>query len=212
MAELHELLSEKMKYTGEFGINIDDKIIHIYGELEDHIGAILRIKYDLIKQFWAATKPEEKITEITVDISSFGGSIYAINACLDFFYELSLQGVKVNTRAHGVCMSAATVILAGGTGERIALPNCRFMLHDVQIDGIGGTANQVAHSAKTITDEQMELFAKYAQFSRKGLEPYSEKELIKEAKKWHKKYTKDNFDHYMNAKDILEMKLIDRVL
>lgn len=212
MAELHEILSEKLKYTSEYGINIDDRIIHVYGELEDHIGAILRIKYDLIKQFWATFKPEEKYTDITIDISSFGGSIYAINACLDFFYELDLNGIKVNTRAHGVCMSAATVILAGGTGERTALPHCRFMLHDVQTDGIGGTANQIANTAKTLTEEQMELFSKYALFSRKGEEPYSEKELIKEAKKWHKKYTKDSFDHYMYAKDILEMKLIDRVL
>lgn len=212
MTDLKELLTEKMKYIGEFGISIDDRIIHVYDELDENIGSILRIKYELIKEYWKTAKPDESFNDITLDICSGGGSIYAINACLDFFYELGLSGVKVNTRAHGYCMSAATVVLAGGTGERVSLPNCKFMLHDVQIDGIGGTANQVKHNAQIISDEQMELFSLYAKFSRRGEEELSEKDLAKEAKKWQKKFTKDSFDHYITAKSVLEMKLIDKIL
>jgi ATP-dependent protease ClpP protease subunit len=206
-----ELLSSKMKFIADYAINFDEKTIHVFGELNEDIGASLRVKYDLLSQWW--TNVEQKpITEITLDISSYGGSIYAIFAALDFYHELKTKGVLVNTRAHGLCMSAATVLLCAGTGERTALPRCKFMLHDVQIDGIAGTANQVAHTAKTITDEQMELFAMYAEFSRRGEEPLSEKDLFKEAKKWHKRFTKDGYDHYISSQEALELKLIDKIL
>ena len=206
-----ELLSMKAKFISEYAINFETKTIHIFSELTDELGTSLRIKYDLLKQ-WADVIEESPITEITLDISSPGGSIYAIYAALDFIFELKSQNILVNTRAHGICMSAATVLLSGGTGTRIALPRCRFMLHDVQIEGIGGTANQVAHSAKTITEEQMEIFTMYAEFSRKGEESFNEKDLVKEAKKWHKRFTKDGFDHYITAKQMLELKLIDSIL
>ncbi|MEO6305626.1 MAG: ATP-dependent Clp protease proteolytic subunit [Bacteroidia bacterium] len=205
-----ELLASKMKYISEFALNFETNTIHVFGELNEELGTSLRVKFDLLKQ-WADIGGEE-IKEITLDISSPGGSIYAIYAALDFFYELKTQGILVNTRAHGICMSAATVLLSGGTGNRIALPRCKFMLHDVQIEGIGGTANQVAHSAKTLTEDQMGIFTMYAEFSRKGQEPFGEKDLIKEAKKLHKRFTKDGFDHYITPEQMLELNLIDSVI
>lgn len=210
-AEGQKMLAEKMKYTSEYAINFDDRIIQLYGDLTDEIGPILRVKYELLKQ-WVKNVEEVELTEITLDISSFGGDIYSIFSAFDFFHELKLNGVLVNTRAHGICMSAATVLLAGATGRRYALPYCRFMLHDVQVEGIGGTANQVQHTAKTISNEQMELFSFYAKFARKGQEDWTEKELKVEAKKWHKKYTKDGVDNYLTAKEVLELKLIDEIL
>jgi ATP-dependent protease ClpP protease subunit len=212
MTDGQELILEKMKLGSEFAVNFDDRTIHIFGELDDNIGASLRVRYDLLKQ-WVENVEGKVLSEITLDISSFGGSIYAINAALDFYHELGLKNVLVNTRAHGICMSAATLLLSGGTGKREALPRCRFMLHDVQIGGIEGTANQIAHTAKTITDEQMELFSLYAQFARRGKEPFEdEKGLKAEAKKWHKRFTKDGFDHYISAIEALELNLIDNVL
>lgn len=206
-----EFLTDKMRYVSEYAINFDERIIYVFGELNEDIGTNLRVKYDLLKNWWEHVI-KESFTDITLDISSCGGSIYSINAALDFYYELELKGIKVNTRAQGICMSAATVLLTAGTGERTAFPRCRFMFHDLQIEGVGGTANQVQHTAKTITEEQMELFALYAQYSRKGQEPLSEKELVKEAKKWHKKFTKDGFDHYITAKEAKELNLIDRII
>lgn len=202
---------EKLKYSGEYGINFDKRIIYLFGELNAEIGTILRIRYDLIKLWWTDIK-NETFSDITLDISSYGGSLYAINGALDFFYELSKEQVLVHTRAQGVCMSAATVILAGGTGTRASYPRTKFMLHDIQIEGIEGTANQVQHTVKTISEEQLELFAFYAQFARRGKEQLEGKELIKEAKKWHKKFTKDSFDHYVTPEEIFKLNLIDKIL
>jgi ATP-dependent protease ClpP protease subunit len=201
-----------MKYTVEHGIDFDNRTLYIFGELSDELGTILRLRYTLLSNWW---KDIMKTTfdDITIDISSYGGSIYAINGALDFYHELdNYLGVKVNTKAQGICMSAATVLLAGGTGERVALPKTRLMLHDLQIEGVGGTGNQVLSQARAISDDQQEIFGFYAQFSRRGLPPLTEKELVKETKKWMKRFTKDSNDHYISAKEALELKLIDRVI
>ena len=206
-----ELLSLKMKFTADYAIDFDNRIISVYGELTEDIGTLLRMKYILIKEWWR-TVEEKEFTDITLEISSYGGQIYSITAALDFYHELKLEGVTVNTKAQGICMSAATVLLAGGTGTRVATPRCKFMFHDLQIDGVGGTANQVQNTVKNITSEQFEMFQLYAEFSRRGLEKLSEKDLKTEAKKWMKKFTKDSFDHYISSEVALELNLIDSII
>ena len=206
-----ELLAEKLKYISEYAINFDKRIIYVFGELNEEVGTNLRIKYDILKQWWNRIEKKE-FSDITLDIASYGGQIYSITAALDFYYELGLEGVKVNTKAQGICMSAATVLLSGGTGERIATPRCKFMLHDMQIDGVGGTAMQVQNTVKNIGNEQMEMFTLYAEFARKGQEPLGEKELKAEGKKWMKRFTKDSFDHYLTSTEDLKLNLIDKIL
>jgi ATP-dependent protease ClpP protease subunit len=210
-SEKHKFFEEKLKYSTEYAINIDERIIYLFAEFEANLGTILRVRYDLIKLWWDEVK-DKKFDDITIDISSYGGTIDSINGAFDFFHELSSKGIKVNTRAQGVCMSAATVLLAGGTGVRSSFPFCSFMLHDLQCEGIEGTANQVKHSVKTISDEQLTFFSYYAKFARRGKDPLTEKELLQEAKKWHKKYTKDGVDHYITPIKMKELNLIDHIL
>jgi ATP-dependent protease ClpP protease subunit len=212
MSELSkELLTEKLKYISEFAINFDKRIIYVFGELNEDIGTNLRIKYDLLKQWWDRIEQKE-FTDITLDIASYGGQIYSITAALDFYYELGLEGITVHTKAQGICMSAATVLLSGGTGTRMATPRCKFMLHDMQIDGVGGTASQVQNTVKNITSEQEEMFQLYAEFARKGKEPLTAKELKIEGKKWMKRFTKNSFDHYLTSDEAKELNLIDKII
>lgn len=206
-----ELFTEKLKYISEYALNFDNKSIQVYGDLNEDIGVLLRVKYDLLKQ-WTEQVEKVELKEITLDISSFGGSIYAIFSALDFFHELMLEGVIVNTRAHGLCMSAATVLLAGGTGVRMSLPNCKHLLHDVQIEGVGGTATQVEHTTKQIVSDQLEMFKLYAKFANKGKEEFNEKDLIKEAKRWIKTYTKNSIDSYLSPTQMKDLHLIDVIL
>lgn len=204
--------TDKLKYSIEYGINFDKKIIYILHELTEDIGTNLRLKYDMLKQWWKEIEQKE-FKDITLDIASFGGSIYAITSALDFYDEvLREDGVLVNTKAQTICMSAATILLAGGTGERMATARTKFMLHDIQVDGMGGTAKQMQSQMTNLSAEQIELFSFYAQFSRKGKTQLTSKELEKEAKKWLKKYTKDGVDHYLSAQEVLELNLLDRIL
>jgi hypothetical protein len=57
----------------------------------------------------------------------------------------------------------------------------------------------------------MEIFSMYAEFSKKGQEVSDSKELVKDAKKWHKRFTKDGNDHYISAEEMLSLNLIDKV-
>lgn len=204
-------LDIKLKYNSEYAINIDKKLIYISGELDEEIGTNLRIKYDILTQWYKEIEKEE-IKSITLDISSYGGNIHAITSALDFYDELLREdNILVNTKAQGVCMSAATILLAGGTGTRYATKRTKFMLHDIQVDGMTGSAQQMQLAMSNLKDEQTELFGFYAEFSNKG-KKISEKKLEKESKKWIKKYTKDNSEHYLSSQEMLDLKLIDIIL
>lgn len=199
----------KLKYSTEFGVNLDKRIIYLYGELNEDLGSLLRMRYDLIKTWWDEVE-KKSFPDITIDISSYGGVVSAIYGALDFYDELKDFNVLVNTKAQGCCLSAATVLLASGTGVRMIYPRCRFMLHDIQVSGYEGTANQVQNSVKTLMGEQLEFFSFYVKAAYRDM-PLTKTYLMKEAKKWHKKFAGRAFDHYLTAEQVLELKLVDKI-
>lgn len=206
-----KFFAEKLKYATEYGLNFDTRTIYVFNALTDEIGTNLRIKYDLIKQWWKNVECKE-FSDITIDIASCGGDIYAITSALDFYDELKkYENVLVNTKAQTVCMSAATILLAGGTGERTCTSRTKFMIHDMQISGVDGSAKQFQNIMSNINDEQSELFSYYVLFANKN-KIFTDKELKKETLKWIKKYTKDNSEHYLSSKEMLELNLVDRIL
>ena len=80
---MKESFQEKIKLIGEYSVDPDKRIIYVSGVLTEEIATELRLKYALIKA-WLSDVKNEKFNDSTLDISSFGGSIYAINAALDF--------------------------------------------------------------------------------------------------------------------------------
>lgn len=207
-------LEDKIKFLNEDGIDLENKIIYLWGELEENLGTTLRVKSSVLRLFWEAEK-KQSLTEISLDISSYGGSIYSIYGAIDFYDELKSEGILVNTKAQGICMSAATILLSGGTGVRSATKRCKFMLHDIQTDGgIGGTATQVKEYAKTLDKEQKELFRFYVEFSKNksSKKKMSEKELEDETKKWMTKYATNSVDHYISAQQAKDLRLIDKII
>lgn len=193
----------------EYGIDFESKTIFVMDELDESIGSSLRLKYSAIREYWKENK-EEKLTEINISINSFGGSIYSINTALDFYDEMEKEGISVNTTTNSVCMSAATILLSGGTGVRSCTKRTKFMLHDLQIEGINGTAQQVQTTSRQLEMEQLELFCFYVEFANKGI-VLEDKEKVKIAKKWIKKYCSHSIDHYLCADEMLALKLIDKI-
>lgn len=204
---------DKYKILLEDAIDLDNKIIYLFGDLEEDLGTLLRLKFKVLQCYYEEEKKQE-LDKLTIDISSFGGSIYSLFAALDFYDELLYEHkLKVNTRAQGICMSAATILLFGGTGERVASKRCKLMLHDIQVEGLGGSATQVQKNMETLKKEQEELFEFYAQFAReRGTEELKGIKLKKEANKWMNKIAKNSIDHHISAQQALDFKLIDRVL
>jgi len=202
---------DKYRILTEDFIDLNNKTIFIYGELPEDLGTDLKVKCNAIRQYWEEIK-RQAIKEIKLDIASCGGSIYSVNGTLDFYDELKSEGILINTHAQGICMSAATVILAGGTGIRSASKRCKFMLHDIQVENIGaGTASQIIQMGKDLEQEQDDFFRFYIESVEKktNLRP---DQLKNEIKKWKKKFAGDSIDKYISADEALKLKLIDKII
>lgn len=206
---------DKYHIITEDGIDLNKRIIYLWGELDDDLGSILRTKYTAIKYYWDE-ELKTSFKDFTIHISSCGGSIYSINAALDFYDEVfKNDNVLVNTTTSGICMSAATIILAGGTGKRTASKRTRFMFHDIQSGGVEGTANQVKQFAKDLSQEQQDLFGIYAEiFLRKNGITFTVNDSVykTQVKKFLKKFTSRGVDHYIPVTEVLEYKFIDEII
>lgn len=202
---------EKYKCLIEDVIDLDTRTIYLFGELNENLGTILHVKYAAIKLYWEQ-ELRKPFSDINLNISSGGGSLYSTYAALDFYDLLKKRdNVLVNTESQGICMSAATILAAGGTGVRRASKRCKFMLHDIQIEGGGAsTATQFKSAAKSLEEDQFEFFKMYVQIANKDKE-MSDKELKKETAKWIKNFASSSIEHYLTSEKIKELNLIDEI-
>lgn len=134
--------------------------------------------------------------DISLYINSPGG---AVEEGLFVIYDM-MQLIKapIKTVCIGEAMSAAALILASGTkGKRYALPNSKIMIHQVQVDGVGGTGTDVMNQVKTIKETKKRLTELLA---RHCGQPY------------RKVYSDCEVDKYMTAEEALEYGIIDNIL
>lgn len=96
-----------------------------------------------------AEDPEQ---DINVYINSPGGSGSAMLAMYDTMQFISAD---VATTALGMAASAGAFLLAAGAkGKRSALPNTRILLHQPNIQGLGGQASDVEIHAREILNQK----------------------------------------------------------
>lgn len=82
---------------------------------------------------------------ITLIIDSPGGDVSGLFTILD---TMGILEAKVDTKCVGMAASAASVILATGTGVRSATPNARIMLHQPHGGIQGASAKDLEIAAK----------------------------------------------------------------
>ena len=113
--------NEQMMFKNlEWGINLDRSIMYLSYEIDqDQLYAVMT-RFDNFVRI----NPKQ---DVTLNITSYGGDVYAMLGTIDYFKSLP---VKVNTHCVGVCMSAAAVILACGTGTRSMTENSTVMVHE----------------------------------------------------------------------------------
>lgn len=205
-------LVERIDALNNYGVHLPTATIYIAGEIDANLATALRFKYHMIKDFFREEK--EPLHEINIIMNSCGGDASAIASVLDFYEELEkYDKVKVNVQVEGNCMSAATFILGGATGVRKANKRCRFMVHEIQIEGMGGTHTQTKAFQTELNRMQDECYELYAQFSyrndrREGKDP-SKEDFDARVKMWEKLSTKET---YLGAERALELGLIDEIL
>ena len=163
-----------------------DRIIFLGTGVDDHVANII------IAELLYLDK-EDSHLPIEFYINSPGGSVSAGLAIYDVMHTIS---APVNTTCVGMAASMGAVLLAGGTGERSALPHSRIMIHQVS-SGFQGTAADINIQAK----ETNKLYAQLLAI------------LSKHTNQTVKKLENDcDRDYYMAAEEAKKYGLIDSVI
>ena len=133
------------------------------------------------------------LEDINLNIASYGGDVYAMLGLCDYIKGMN---VKVNTHCVGTCMSAASVLLACGTGERTMTKHSTVMVHE-------GSAVEVGKSTDVMrgVDHLKEL--------QKDINKLMAEVTNKDEKVWKRMNRNDT---YLDEKQCLEYGLIDKII
>jgi len=160
--------------------------IHVVG-LIDPIQA-----YVLVKHLRYLVHVNHK--RIRVYLNTQGGSVVDGLAIYDHVRQIA-RIAPIEMIANGVCMSMGVIILQAAT-QRIALPNTRFLLHELQTQQ-GGSLSDVQDVVTEAGRLQVVLDSILAE--RTGQD-------IKKLRKTMKRR-----DYYLDAKEALKYGLIDEI-
>jgi ATP-dependent Clp protease protease subunit len=166
---------------------LKDRIIFI-GSVIDDVDANLIVAQMLFLQ------NENKSSEISLYVNSFGGSVTAGLAIYD---TMQFVQCDVATYCIGQAVSLAAILLAAGTkGKRYALPHSRIMLHQPW-GGTRGTAADISIQAEEILRLRKHLNQILARHTGQELERIE---------------ADTDRDFYMGAQEAKSYGLVDEVL
>ncbi len=144
-----------------FSRMLKERIIFLGGPVEDHMSSII-----VAQMLFLESEDPEK--PITLYVNSPGGSVTAGMAIYD---TMQLIKPEIKTFCVGLAASMGAVLLAGGSaGKRYALPNCRVLIHQPMIQGIGGQASDIDIHAREILRTRTRLNEILAEHTHQALE------------------------------------------
>ena len=166
---------------------LKERVIFVNGPVED--GMAMLVCAQLL--FLEAENPNKPIE---MYINSPGGVVTSGMAIYD-----TMQFIKppVSTLCMGQAASMGSLLLtAGATGQRLALPNARIMVHQPS-GGFQGQASDIERHAQDIIKMKRRLNEIYVKHTGRDYETIER--------------TLDR-DHFMTAQEALEFGLIDKVI
>jgi ATP-dependent Clp protease protease subunit len=173
----------------ESGLSIQDSLIYFVGSVDEFSLLDFMAKVRTVLK----NRPVENAKDpISVIIDSFGGDVYSTLGIIDFMENLD---VPVNTIARGRCMSAAAIILACGTGDRMASKRTSLMLHNSS-GGSTGTAREIRINIEHHDKLDSELYSILASRTKKPVP-------------WWKEQLRN--DLYIDAETALKFGIIDSI-
>ena len=180
-------VSNELDILFEYGIDADNRTVYLYGDVEE----------DSVKQvIKALLRMDKTLGDITVYISSYGGSLYDMFALYDIITNCTN---KVKTIALGKCMSAAVLLCACGDSElRYAHKNVTFMLHDAsdEQEGYHGELKKEIKELGRVVERWAELLANHS----------------KKTSTFYRNVMNSKGNLYINAETALEYGLIDKLI
>src|SRR2546423_8754310 len=134
---------------------LNERIVFLGTPIDDQIA-------NLIVAQLIHLESEDPEKDISIYINSPGGMVYAGFAIYD-----TMQFIKpeIQTICVGMAMSMASIILAAGTkGKRLALPNCKIMIHQGSA-GFQGTPADIEIQAREVLNLKRRMEAILAHHS-----------------------------------------------
>lgn len=164
---------------------LQDRIILLVGEIDDHMSSIL------VSQLLYL----DSVNHETIDIyiSSPGGSITSGLAIFDTMRHIKS---KVNTIVIGMAASMAAFLLASGTGKRYALPHAEVMIHQ-PYGGMQGVVSDIDIQAKRLLKTKALMNQLLAELCHQPIE-----KIAHDTER----------DYYMSSQEALEYHIIDEIL
>jgi len=163
-----------------------DRIIHIYGEVNDNMMAISQAQLLFLDNL-------EK-SDIKLHISSPGGSVLSGLGMVDVMNYISSDVVTINM---GLAASMGSILLSSGTkGKRSSLKHSRVMIHQVSAAN-KGTLLDMEISFKETEKYNNRLFEILAENTGKTKE-----QILQDA----------NRDFWLNSEESLEYGVIDEII
>jgi ATP-dependent Clp protease protease subunit len=133
---------------------LKERIVFVCGEFEDHMANLVVAQL----LFLEAENPEK---EISMYINSPGG---VVSSGLAIYDTMQYIKPKIATLCIGqACSMGATILLAGESGMRSALPNSRIMIHQPS-GGYRGQATDIeihAKETKNVKTTLQKIYSKH---------------------------------------------------
>src|SRR3712207_5160423 len=134
---------------------LKDRIIFLGTPVDDQVANVVMAQLLHLD----SEDPEQ---DINLYINSPGGSEYGMLAIYD---TMQFVNADVATTALGLAASAGAFLLAAGAkGKRSALPNTRILIHQPNIQGLGGQASVVEIDRKSTRLKSSHANISYAAF------------------------------------------------
>jgi ATP-dependent Clp protease protease subunit len=166
---------------------LKERVIFLVGEVNEQSANLIVAQL----LFLESNNPEK---DISLYINSPGGSVYAGMAIYD---TMQFIQPEVSTLCTGFAASmGATLLAAGATGKRYALPNARIMIHQPH-GGSQGVAADIEIQAREVLYQRQRLNTILAERTGQPLA-----QIEKDSDR----------DNYMSAAQASEYGLIDHVL
>ncbi len=169
-------------------LDYEDSVIFINDEINDTTLTDFIIRMRSLLQH-----RKDKSAPVNLMINSPGGDVYEMFGIIDYIESLD---VKVNTICRGRAMSAAAVILACGTGNRMMSKRSTVMFHQSS-SFMGGKMSDITAYLDNIKSLEVLIYSMLAEKTKK------------DADWWREKMRNDMF---LTAEELLEIGVIDQII
>jgi len=173
----------------DLGVDFLNNRIYLVGEIKEYDGIFIQQKMSALTKMMEI----DSNNPIQLIVDSGGGDVYSMFTIID---SIQLCERKVSTIGFGNIMSAASLILASGTGPRLLAPHTSIMVHQMSASMDGPSSQLKANAAQIeqLENTWLELYSKFTGKSKSW---------------WKSKMAKDFF---LDAKTAIKYGLADDLL